>query len=143
MKKINIKRWLLGGFTAGLILFLLTGAVNAGLLNEDFQAWLHEMGALIHPPAQSTAMMLWTLMSFIYGLVGVGIYAGIRPRFGAGLKTALLAGFILWILSKFTTALDLIALGALPEKIIIGQLVSSFVAMLIAITIGSWIYREA
>ena len=133
----------MGGFVSGLIMFFLTGAVNAGLLNNDFQAWMHEMGSLIHPPAQSTSMILWTLMSFIYGFVGVGIYVGMRPRFGAGLKTAVLAAVILWLLAKFTTALDLIALGVLPEKIIFAQVASSLVIMLIATTIGAWLYREA
>lgn len=142
MNQINWKRMGFGGLTAGLILFVLTGAVNAGLLNEDFQVWMHDMGSLIHPPAQSVAMLLWTFMSLIYGFVGVGIYVFIRPRFGAGPKTALFAGFILWILSKFTTALDLFALGVLPQRIIVCQLISSFVIMLIAISVGAWIYRE-
>lgn len=143
MRKINMKRWLFGGFTASVVLFLLTGAMNATLLEQDFGAWMHDNGTLLHPPTASVSMILWTLMSFIYGFVGVGLYAGFRPRFGAGARPALFAGFILWLLSKLAAALDLIALGVLPQRIIFAELASSFFIMLIAITIGSWIYREA
>jgi hypothetical protein len=139
---INVTRLLFGGLAAGLVLFLVTGVVNGAILNADFQAWLQSMGSLIHPPAQPIPMALWTLMSFIYGLAGVWLYASIRPRFGAGPKTALMSGLMLWTVSKLATALDLIALGILPGKIIAGELLGSLVATLAAILVGGWLYRE-
>lgn len=142
MTKINMKRLLLGGLVAGVILFILTGVVNACFLKSEFEVWSQSMGLIIHPPEQSISMILWTLMSFIYGFVGVWIYVCIRPRFGGGAKTALLAGFILWFVSKLATSLDLIALGIFSEKFIVGQVTGSFIAFLLAILCGSWMYRE-
>jgi hypothetical protein len=140
---INRSRLLLGGLAAGLVLFLVTGVVNGAILNADFQAWSQGMGSLIHPPAAPVSMLLWTLMSFIYGLSGVWLYAGIRPRFGAGPRTALASGLMLWTVSKFATALDLLALGIMPGRIIGGELLGSLVATLAAVLVGAWLYKES
>jgi hypothetical protein len=39
------------------------------------------------------------VLGLVTGLVLLWIYAGIRPRFGAGVKTAICAGVIVWVLS--------------------------------------------
>jgi hypothetical protein len=54
----------------------------------------------------------------------------------------LFAGFSIWLVSKLATALDLFALGVLPDRIIAEQLVESFVSILLAVICGAWIYRE-
>jgi succinate dehydrogenase/fumarate reductase cytochrome b subunit len=139
---INYPRLLQGGIVAGFTLFIFAGIVNGGILNADFENWMQGMGNLIHPLPQPVAMPLWTLMSLIHGIGGIWIYAGIRPRFGAGAKTALLAGFILWLVSKFTVALDLFALGIFPDKILAGQLIGSFFAIMLGTFLGAWVYKE-
>ena len=139
---IQVQRLLLGGFAAGLVLFFITGVVNGALLSAELQAWSQGLGSLLHPPAAPVPMLLWTLMSFIYGFSGVWLYAGIRPRFGAGPKTALASGLLLWTVSKFATALDLIALGIMPGTIIGGELLGSLIATLAAIFVGAWLYKE-
>jgi hypothetical protein len=139
---IRVSRLLLGGFAAGLVLFFINGVVNGAVLSADLQAWSQGMGSLLHPPAMPVPMLLWTLMSFIYGLSGVWLYAGIRPRFGAGPKTALASGLLIWTVGKLATALDLFALGIMPGKIIGGELLGSLVATLAAIFVGAWLYKE-
>ncbi len=139
---INFARVLRGGIVAGIILFISNGVVNGGILNNDFQNWVNEMGSHIHPLQQSVSMSLWMLMCFIHGIAGVWVYAGIRPSFGAGPKTALLAGFFLWAVSKLTTSFDFIALGILPSKIVTGQLIGSFVGIVLGILIGARLYKE-
>ncbi|MCK9410291.1 MAG: hypothetical protein M0R68_14280 [Bacteroidetes bacterium] len=139
---VNIARVLLGGVVAGIIIFIINGIVNGGILNSDFEQWGREMGDRIHPPSQSISMSLWTVMCFIYGIVGVWIYACIRPRFGAGPKTALLAALFLWVVSKFSVVLDFIALGIFSDRIIAGQLIGSFVAIVLGIFLGARLYKE-
>ena len=108
----------------------------------ELQQWQQGMGSLIHPPAQSISMGLWTAMCFIYGIVGMWIYAGILPRYGAGPITALLAGFALWVASKFTVALDFTALGLVPGRIIAGQAIGGLVAIMLGVLAGAWLYKE-
>jgi hypothetical protein len=139
---MNVRRVLLGGIAAGFVIFMLTGVLNGALLSEDFQNWSRELGSLLHPTAQPASMILWTLMSLIYGIGGVWLYAGIRPRFGAGAKTALRAGFILWFVSKVPTALDFLTLGILPEKLLAGQVIGSLVSIVAGVFLGAFLYKE-
>jgi hypothetical protein len=133
---------LLGGLVASIILFAAGGIVNGAILSDDFKAWSGSMGNLINHLSLSHAMILWIIMDLIQGIGGVWIYVAIRPRFGAGPKTALLAGLMLWLVSKLAVALDILALGVLPHKILHGQLIGSFVGILLAVLIGAWLYKE-
>jgi hypothetical protein len=140
--KINSARLILGGLVASIILFAMGGIVNGAMPSQDFQTWSASMGNLIEHNSLSHAMVLWIVMDLIQGISGVWIYAAIRPRFGAGPKTALRAGLILWIVSKLAVALDILALGVLPHKIVHGQLIGSLVGILIAVLVGAWLYKE-
>jgi hypothetical protein len=142
MTNINVTRIAMGGAVAAVIIFAITGIVNGGILSSELEKWVQEMGSLVHPAGRSISMCLWALMCLVLGIVGVWIYAGIRPRFGAGPKTALLAGLMLWIVCKFAVALDFIALGLLPGRIVGGQLIGGFVAILIGVFFGARLYRE-
>jgi hypothetical protein len=140
--KINVTRVALGGAAAGAVHFAVTGIVNGGILKAELQEWLHGAGSLLHPPTQVTSMGLWALMSLIYGVTGVWLYASIRPRYGAGPKAALLGGLSLWTVSKLTVALDLIALGLIPARIVVSQSICGLVAVVLAVFLGAWLYKE-
>jgi hypothetical protein len=142
MTNINVTRVALGGFVAGVIIFVTNGIVNGGILSGQFETWALAMGSLVAPPARAVSMCLWTLMCMIFGTVGVWIYAAIRPRYGAGRKPALLAGLLLWIPSKLAVSLDFVALGLLPGRIIVGQLIGGFVAILLGVYFGARFYRD-
>ena len=142
MSKINTGRVILGGLAAGAIIFVINGLVNGVLLKGELLDWAQGMGDLIHPPAQGVSMGLWTLMCLVYGIGGTWIYAAIRSRYGAGPRTALLAGLALWVMSKLTVALDLIALGLIPGQIIAEQSLGGLVAIMLGVFCGAWVYRE-
>ena len=140
--RINVARLLLSGLVAGFVLFAITGVMNAVILSAELKSWMQGVGGLLHPPAPAASMGLWALMSLITGLVGVWIYVGVRPRYGAGPKTALLAGGSLWIACKLAVALDLIALGLMPMRIVEGQLFGGLVAVVAGVFVGAWLYKE-
>ena len=140
--KINWARVAAGGALAGVVHFLITGVVNGAILSGALQDWLRGVGGLLHPPAQPDPMLLWALMSLIYGFAGVWSYAAMRPRFGAGPRTALLAGLALWVVSKLTVAFDLVALGLVPLQIVVGQSIGGLIAVTLGVFLGCWVYRE-
>jgi hypothetical protein len=142
MTQINVKRAVLSGFVAGIFIFIITGITNGAVLRTELNAWVQHMGSLVRPPQRAVAMSLWAIMCLIFGVVGVWIYAGMRPRYGAGLKSALRAGLLLWLASKLAVALDFVALGLLPGRIVIGQLIGGFVAIMIATVVGARLYKE-
>ena len=142
MNRINGGRVIIGGVVAGVVLFFMLGALHHKLLMVDWQAWKGSVSGVLQLPSPRYSMKLWLAMSLIAGVTGTWIYAGIRPRFGAGPKTALLAGFLLWLAGYFTAALNAMALGVLPHHIIKVALVGEFVAVLVSTYIGAAIYKE-
>ncbi len=139
---INLKRVLIGGTAAAVVHFITTAYLNVVLLRVPFQEWVSIMGSRLLPTSETTSMLLWVVMNLIYGLVGIWLYACIRPRYGAGPKTALLAGLMLWLVSKAATSLDLITLGIFQNSFVYAQLAGSFVTILVSILIGAWLYKE-
>jgi hypothetical protein len=142
MNRINVGRVILGGLVAGVVIFITLSLVHGKLLASDWMAWKGTVGAILSGPSEHTSMKLWFLQSVLVGLTGVWVYAGIRPRYGAGAKTALLAGFIMWLATNVTHGINDVAMGVLPHRIIQVALIGEFVATMLGIFIGAAIYKE-
>jgi hypothetical protein len=139
---MNKARLTLGGLGASITIFIINGIGNGLILSNDFLMWEMSMGSTIHPPQMSTALSLWIVMSLIFGFSVVWLYVAIRPRLGAGPKTAVAAGFFLWMTAKLAVALDMITLGVLPQTLLIGQVSIGMIAFLAAGLVGGAIYKE-
>ena len=139
--KLSIPRIVLGGIITGVVLFICSGIVNGTILSQDYKNWSDEMGNLIHPLSFSFSLGLWLIMSATQGVVSIWVYAGISRIYGVGMKSVLITGFLIWIVSKLAVAIDLTALGVLTPRIVLGQLIGSLVAILLGIYLGSRFYR--
>jgi hypothetical protein len=142
MTHVNSGRIVLGGIVAAIVLFIVSGIVNGAILGSAWQAWLQAMGSLNHAPAEPVGMMIWAVVSLVFGLTGVWIYAGIRPRYGAGPKTALLAGLLLWLVGWLAPALGQFALGSIPTYVTVVGCVGGLAGALLALLAGAAIYKE-
>lgn len=95
---MNIQRIVIGGVVAGIICFMGDGVVHGVLL----QSLWNEIAATLHltnTEAQRQSSMIWFLLyDVVKGLAAVLVYALIRPRFGPGPRTALIAGLVTWAL---------------------------------------------
>lgn len=94
MGKINLGRVVLGGVVAGIVLDLLGYLVDGVLLA---QAWNNGMKALGHADLSMNQIMQFNLLGLATGIGMIWVYAAIRPRFGAGVKTAVYAGVAVWV----------------------------------------------
>jgi hypothetical protein len=94
MGRINIGRVILGGIVAGIVMDLLGYLVDGLMLAEK---WSDDMILLGRSEFSTTQLVEFNLLGIVSGLVAVWIYAGIRPRFGAGVMTATYAGIAVWI----------------------------------------------
>jgi len=131
---VSPRRLWLGGLVAAATLWVLTGLVNA-LLGAEFQLWAAGMGDKIHPPAPAVALGLWSLMSLLYGWVGVWLATWLP---GPRIRVALTAGLWLWVVTKLATAFDLLALGVLPPALVGGELLGSLGALVLSTLAGTW-----
>ncbi len=142
MGKINVSRVFLGGLVASLILFILASALNGALLEPQWLTWVKQQGSQYQMVPQSTSIMLWLAYSLINGIAGVWIYAGIRPRLGAGPKTALVAGLVIWLVSFVTSYIGHIALRDIPGNLACANCLAGLVMAPLAILAGAAIYKE-
>jgi hypothetical protein len=94
MGKINLGRVILGGIVAGIVSGVLGTLVDGYLLAPR---WAAGMKALGQGDFSSTQWIWFDLLGLVGGIVLIWIYAAIRPRFGAGPKTAIYAGVAMWI----------------------------------------------
>jgi len=94
MGKINAGKVVLGGLVAGLVFNVLDFVNNGFVMKEDFAANSTRLG--LDPAAAETpaAIATWVAIDFLLGILVVWTYAGMRPRFGPGPKTAVLAGLV-------------------------------------------------
>ena len=142
MAAINTGKVVAGGLLAGLVANAFDFVTNTYILMSDMQALAAARN--IDPAMINSAGVAgtWVAVDFVYGLLIVWTYAAIRPRFGPGPKTALLAGFALFaavtvVLFGFTM-MGFFTMG-LFVKGSLGAIVSTAAASLA----GAAIYKEA
>jgi len=92
MGKINWNRVILGGLVAGLIINIFEFVLNGVILARDMEAAMTALGRQVG----GSALAMFTVWCFLVGIFAVWLYAAIRPRYGAGPKTALCAGAAVW-----------------------------------------------
>jgi hypothetical protein len=139
MGKINYGRVLIGGLLAGVIVLVGETILNLGVLDQDWQAWsdAHNL-----PAPNNLTGILFILMDFLVGITIVLIYALIRPRCGAGVKTALFSGFLVWFL-LWLLGWGIMGIAfAMPGWIVLAGLLWGLVEVLLASLAGGWLYRE-
>ena len=84
MVRINIARWLAGGFAAGILL-LVVDIVAFPLYRADYEAAFAAHGLA---PRTGGSMVFSFGQILLSGYVLVFLYAAMRPRFGPGARTA-------------------------------------------------------
>ncbi len=90
MGKINWTRVLIGGLIAGVVGNVFMFAVWGPLVGRSLSVALLALG---HPMQETAgANVLMVVVMFLSGILVIWFYAAIRPRYGAGPRTAALAG---------------------------------------------------
>ncbi len=139
MGNINLTRVLLGGLLAGVVFNVGEGILNELILKADWEA---AMQALQLPMVGGVIQgVLFTGVGFVLGIVAVFIYASIRPRFGAGVKTAVIAGLTVWGLIYIGFGFPFLA-GVFPTKLFWISTVWGLVEVPLATVAGAWVYKE-
>ena len=139
MTKINFGRVVLGGLAAGLLLVIGDTLLHTAVMGEQWKAAMDIYGM---PEPGSGAIIFFSVLDLIMGIVTVWIYAAIRPRFGAGVRTAVVAGILVWFLGWFWHMSGLIAMKMYPTDLIVKTLIWGIIQMPVASILGAWLYKE-
>ena len=140
MGKINIGRLLLGGIVAGVVLDVL-GYLVDGVLLAPY--WSDAMKALGRPDITMNQIMGFNVIGLVSGIVLIWVYAAIRPRFGAGVKTAACAGVIVWVLNSLLPNLSMMWIsGLFPCRLTTYTTAAAIVEIVVAAIAGAALYKE-
>jgi hypothetical protein len=140
MGKINMTRVLLGGLLAGLVINIGESILNLLVIADSMELALRELNV---PPVGGGTIAVYFVWGFLLGIITIWLYAGIRPRFGAGPKTAAIAGLIVWVLAYFWHAFDLGLVGLFDAGLLVLPVIWGLFEIVIAAIVGAWLYQEA
>jgi hypothetical protein len=139
---INGGRVVLGGLAAGLVMNVGEGALHGGILGADAAQQLKAFGL---PEAQQPwQLAALVAITFVLGIASVWLYAAIRPRFGAGPKTAVCAGLAVWVLSHLWSGVYLGAGYAsfVTPRLALLPVAWGLIEAPLGTLVGAWLYRE-
>jgi len=84
----------------------------------------------------------WLVGGVTAGLVAVFFYAAARPRFGPGVRTAVIVGFALYCGSYLLVLIGYHMIGLYPDDLLLIWAVQGLVETILATLAGAWLYRE-
>jgi hypothetical protein len=139
MARINLGKVMIGGVLAGAIIFISQGILNILILGDQYAAVMQLFG-LPEPP--SSVFAVYFLMALILGSLAVWVYAAIRPRFGAGPRTAMIAGIVAWSFYYGLGVMNQVTQGIWPLSGLVITAIWGLLEMILATTLGARFYSE-
>jgi len=134
--KINWSRVLGCGLLAG-VTWIILGAMVTALLRRDFAALPNN-----HLGKPTPHFILFNvLLDLLEGISILWLYAAIRPRYGPGPKTALIAAFAWWFIVTLGDA-TWCSFGFFPPSTVIPLMAGTLPALVLATLVGARLYKE-
>src|SRR5579871_485635 len=138
MSKINFGRVILGGIIAGIIIDVVEYVLNAIVLSDR---WNAIMSAHNLPPFTTTAIIVFNIIGLITGIAAVWTYAAIRPRFGEGPGTAVIAALLIWVVGYLLADAGNAVVGLYSVSITVIMVSVGLVEIVVATLAGAFIYQ--
>jgi hypothetical protein len=139
MGRINVVRVVIGGLVAGVAANALDYVISTYVLAREMAETVQRLNLRADLVEQS----MWTWIGFdvVYGLLVVFTYAAIRPRFGPGWKTALMAGMCYWVAFTAMSA-GYTSMGMFTHPTFVRSAAFSLFSTLVPAVIGASLYQE-
>ena len=140
MGNINFGRVLLGGLVAGVILNIGEALLNGKVLAKQMEELFFKKCGI--PLPGNSFMVIAVIITFVLGIVIVLGYASIRPRFGPGPKTAIIAALFAWFGVYLYQNVIGFGLGIIPGNLLAMILGWGLVEYVLAAMAGAALYKE-
>jgi hypothetical protein len=141
---INTGRVVIGGLAAGVVLNIIDFVSNAFIFAERmtaeanaFKPGLGDMQAA----ASGSTIAKYVVMDFILGLILAWSYAAMRPRFGAGAKTAIYVAIVFWIFGGIMS-FSFLQMGMMSTGLWIQYALVWLVNLVLASLAAGMLYKE-
>ena len=140
MGKINFGRVVVGGIVAGIVGDILGYLVDGLMLAPQ---WAAGMKALGRSEFSAGQIMAFNIIGLLYGILVVWLYAAIRPRYGAGPKTAVFAGVLAWAIGILLPNAGFMGVtGLFPSNLTVMTTAAAIVETVVATLAGAALYKE-
>jgi hypothetical protein len=138
MASINMKSVFTSGLIAGVVISII-GAGLVPIVGKEMDTILenHGLSAL-----SGGAMAYFGILSLSFGIILIWLYAALRPRFGSGIKTAVIVSTVVWFLAYFSSNVSMVAYGFMPLKITVIGTAWGLLELLAGGIIGARLYKE-
>jgi len=136
MAKINWSRVLGCGLLAGVV-WILLGSVVTALLGREFASL---PGNRLGAPTIGF-VTLNVALDLLEGISILWLYAAIRPRYGPGPKTALIAASAWWLIVSLGDA-TWCSFGFFPARTVIPLMIGTLPALILAALAGARLYKD-
>jgi hypothetical protein len=134
--QVNWWRVIVGGLVAGVVVNVFEYGGHRVLLDD---AWTAAFRALGKTPAGWSTFIP---ANFWVGFLMVWLYARLRPRYGAGPKTALRSGMAAWAVFWVIPMMAMMPLDLFPNYLLFLVIALGLVDANLAVLAGAWLYKE-
>jgi hypothetical protein len=138
MGKTNWVRVFLGGVLAGIVLIVLEMIANRIYLGKVWAPVLENLNLQGSIGLLIVGLIMWIVL----GILSVWLYSAIRPRYGAGVKTAVIAGVFIWVVRELFPDIEFGSWGLYPANLVVADGATTLVTCIVGTIIGAWIYKE-
>jgi hypothetical protein len=142
MAGINMGRVIAGGLVAGLVMNVIDGVTNGAILGARWEEETRRLGIEMTGAAQTQSLIGWLTFDFLCGIVLVWLYASIRPRYGVGPRTAVIAGVAIWLITHLAFA-SFVFNGLYSFGLVAASTLGGLVAGVAGGLAGGAVYKEA
>ena len=118
---------------------VIKGGLVAGLL-INVSEYLLNMVVIPMPEGAGGSIGFWVVYAFVLGLLTAYLYALVRPRCGAGPKTGVCAGLLVWALHTLLPAAGVANMGLMDLNVL--GLVWAAAEMSLAGALAGMLYSE-
>jgi hypothetical protein len=138
---INTSKVLVGGIVGGIVANVIDFVSSTYILGGMQMAAMTKLNPALAVKPAGSQIAGFVILDFIWIIATVWIYAGIRPRFGPGPKTAAYAGIVSWVVGS-TVAGFFCVLGLFGTDLFIAASVVALVNAIVSTMVGARFYTE-
>lgn len=142
MSKINWGRFVAGCLIASIIMFFTDGFIHETIAKADWKAVYDGLRAA-EPEPHGFSMVYFALFELGRGFTAMMFYVTMRATFGAGPKTAILAGIVGWIAFSVAGPAQFIPLGFFTNTLWLKVGALHLITSIIATIAGAALYKDA
>ena len=142
MAQINWGRLFLGSLLAAIIMFATDGFIHETITRADWISVYDSLRATM-PDPHGTSLVYFAVFELGRGFTAMMFYVLMRAFFGAGPKTAVLAGIVGWIAFSLTGPVQFIPLGFFSNALWLKVGAIHLVTSIVATIAGAALYKDA